>query len=110
MKWSVLETVISPETGMSFSLVTSPNGNRFALWHVYNPHIKPGQDLYIHAGNAWVYSGEHMARVQIYRADIFSSNLWENIKKHAGCDTYLVDDGCTFKTWCVISSCPHRRR
>lgn len=110
MKWTVLETLVSPETGMAFSLVVSDHKNKFILWHLYSARIKPENFLYIHAGIAWVYEGEQVSRIQIYRANFYCSSLWESLKKHAGCEKYLTEDQCTFKKFCVISPCPRHFR
>jgi len=110
LKWTVLETLVSPETGMAFTLVVSANNNKFILWHLYCARITSRKPFYVHAGMAWVYQGERIDRIQIYRVTLYCNNLWENLKKHAGCEKYITDEQCTLGTRCSISPCPRNLR
>lgn len=106
MRWILLDTVISPETGTSFSRLSTARNNQLIVWHAYNRHICPGKDVIYRSGKVWVKGTGKIHIIKVLKSDIYSHDAWQNLKKYCGCDKYLKGEGCSYIHYCVISRCP----
>ncbi len=106
MRWVLLDTVISPETGTSFSRLSTARKNQLIVWHAYNRHISPGKEIIYRDRKVWVKGTGKIHIVSVIKSDVYNAESWRNLKKYCGCDKYLRGGRCAYIHQCVIASCP----
>ncbi len=103
-KWIVIDTVIQPSSGISFSAVWCKI--KLIIWYQSDVFLPPGSLFTpIHSG---VILDDKKIPVTIYNVTSFNNKLWSLIKKSNGCPTNTVqlENKCPNKR-CILEICPY---
>lgn len=99
MEWKVVDTVISPSTGVSFSCIHSLKNLRLTLWYQADVYMPPGSIII--PFNKGVLINDKLYPVTVYNVTRFNPVLWNRLKKIA---TVLVTAILNQKPAVILSS------
>ncbi|EAM1647550.1 anti-adapter protein IraM, partial [Salmonella enterica] len=83
MEWKVVDTVISPSTGVSFSCIHSLKNLRLTLWYQADVYMPPGSIII--PFNKGVLINDKLYPVTVYNVTRFNPVLWKSLKENSHC-------------------------
>lgn len=110
MLYTISETILSPETTMSFTLLSRYKVPHSVLWHGYDPIIIAGTRVIIAGNRLCVIDDVKLHSLTFMNHSKLNRSLWETLKATAGCAKYVHEGKCTFSKRCCIKKCPYGYR
>jgi hypothetical protein len=110
MFYTVTETLVSPETHMSFTFISHPKKEAMIIWHVYNKNIVKGKKIIYKSGRVWFRENEIIKSLSLIKEQQFSMPFWKMLVTHTGCEKYIVNGACSYVHACTFAVCPYRYR
>ncbi|EBX2692067.1 anti-adapter protein IraM [Salmonella enterica subsp. enterica] len=106
MEWKVVDTVISPSTGVSFSCVHSLKNLRLTLWYQADVYMPPGSIII--PFNKGVLINDKLYPVTVYNVTRFNPVLWKSLKENSHCpgNCNPKPEACSYPFECLVSVCP----
>lgn len=88
MEWKVVDTVISPSTGVSFSCIHSLKNLRLTLWYQADVYMPPGSIII--PFNKGVLINDKLYPVTVYNVTRFNPVLWKSLKENSHCPVTAI--------------------
>lgn len=113
MKWIVIDSLVSPETGTMFSAISSFKNLRLVIWYKSSYLLFPG-DIVIPLQNT-IEVNNIIQDLHVFKVDIYKLNLWTTLKNNAGCPQNInlsniaegfIKQKCDNSSWCLFEECP----
>ncbi|MCZ4061602.1 hypothetical protein O3W44_24370 [Pantoea sp. LMR881] len=108
MEWYILETLISPESNTSFSLIVNTHNVHRIVWHEYYVDLVPGKHILLSKGKFMFKGKETVNLIRALKMIFYTQSTWGALKAYTGCEKYLEEDRCTYIQCCAIKSCPRQ--
>lgn len=108
MEWYLLETLISPETNTSFSLIVNVRNVHRIVWHMYDADLIPGKHILLNKGKIMFKGNKKVNLISVLNNLFYSETLWTALKAYTGCEKHIKEDHCTYVKRCAIKTCPRQ--
>lgn len=108
MEWFLLETLISPETATSFSLIMNHNKVCRIIWHEYDEDLTPGKYILLSKGKFMFEGREIIKLIRALKTDFYTKTAWNSLKAYTGCEKFLKKGQCGYAHRCAIKTCPRQ--
>ncbi|EFA6625145.1 anti-adapter protein IraM [Escherichia albertii] len=107
MNWIVIDTVIQPSSGISFSAIWCEI--KLIIWYQSDVFLPPDSSFTpVHAG---IILDNKKYPITIYNVTPFNKKLWSLIKNNKGCpaESEQPKNRCT-NDRCILAICPYGRK
>lgn len=108
MEWYLLETLISPESDTSFSLIVNTRNIHRIVWHEYDADLLPGKHILLSKGKFMFKGKETIKLIRTLKMQFYTQNVWSSLKAYTGCEKYLKEGYCIYAQRCAIKTCPRQ--
>ncbi|HBN1774052.1 TPA: anti-adapter protein IraM [Escherichia coli] len=107
MNWVVIDTVIQPSSGISFSAIWCEI--RLIIWYQSDVYLPPDSTFnLVHAG---IMLNNKNFPITIYNVTPFNKILWRLIKNNKGCPPESEQTGSRCPNdHCILAICPYGRK
>lgn len=106
MKWTTIETIVCPKTGIAFSAIVSYKMLKLIIWHEGSLMIPAGST--IEPDKNGIKINNIYQALTIYNVTPFNAKLWRNFKKMLQCtDAESATIYCQPTSPCVLKFCPY---
>ncbi|HBN2121840.1 TPA: anti-adapter protein IraM [Escherichia coli] len=107
MNWVVIDTVIQPSSGISFSAIWCEI--RLIIWYQSDVYLPPDSTFnLVHAG---IMLNNKNVPITIYNVTPFNKILWRLIKNNKGCPPESEQAGSRCPNdHCILAICPYGRK
>lgn len=108
MEWYILETLISPESDTSFSLIVNAHNVHRIVWHEYDADLAPKKHILLSKGKFMFKGKDTVNLIRALNMIFYTQGTWNALKAYTGCEKYLEEERCTYIQRCAIKSCPRQ--
>ncbi|EPN9363791.1 anti-adapter protein iraM [Cronobacter muytjensii] len=110
MDWKIVDTLASPDTGTTFTLVETPYGLRYILWFKGDYFLRRGQIL--STCNEGLRVDGRLRAISIIHAAPYSGRLWQNLAEKTNCpgNAGETTGACPGGKRCLFKLCPYGLR
>lgn len=107
MKWTVIDTISCPNTGIAFSGIVSLKMLKLIIWYEGSVIIPPGSVIEPFENSVKI-DGEYTP-MKIYNVTTFKQSAWKELKDKITCREGLLDDSalCLSPFRCALKVCPY---
>ncbi|GEC69376.1 anti-adapter protein IraM [Raoultella terrigena] len=107
MKWTVLNTIICPHSGVAFSSICGLRFLKFIVWYEADILLIPGESMKLYSSKVLINNKYHFFKV--YNIATYSDTQWESLRERPSCPhdfSATTAEGCCYQPHCVIKRCP----
>ncbi len=76
MKWTILNTLICPQSGIAFSAISSLRFLKFIMWYEADVILLPGESMKLYSSRVLINDQYHS--LKIYNITVYDEAQWEN--------------------------------
>lgn len=108
MKWTILNTLICPQSGIAFSAISSLRFLKFIMWYEADVILLPGESMKIYSSRVLINDQYHS--LKIYNITVYDEAQWEKLRERPSCPYQAggkQSDSCFFQSFCAIKRCPN---
>lgn len=107
MKWTVIDTLACPSTGIAFSSIVSMKMIKLVIWYEGDVIIPPGSTIEP-AGNGINIEGV-FTQLKVYNITTFRQTVWLEMKEKIKCPENEDNDSdkCLSPVKCALKVCPY---
>nr|WP_230979175.1 anti-adapter protein IraM [Intestinirhabdus alba] len=106
MEWKVVDTLISPSTGVSFSCICNIKNLTLTLWYQADIFLPPGS--VIEPSDRGVLINKKLHPITVYNVTRFNRHLWQTLNDNNHCpgNAEIKPDYCDYPQQCMVAACP----
>ncbi|WP_159871823.1 MULTISPECIES: anti-adapter protein IraM [unclassified Raoultella] len=107
MKWTVLNTIICPHSGVAFSSICGLRFLKFIIWYEADILLIPGESMKLYSSKVLIDNKYHFFKV--YNIATYSDTQWESLRERPSCPhdfSATTAEVCCYQPHCVIKRCP----
>lgn len=93
MKWTILNTLICPQSGIAFSAISSLRFLKFIMWYEADVILLPGESIRLYSSRVLINDQYHS--LKIYNITVYDEAQWENYVSDHRALTMPVASGLT---------------
>ncbi|EPH6762619.1 anti-adapter protein IraM [Cronobacter dublinensis] len=110
MDWKIVDTLASPDTGTTFTLVQTSYGLRYILWFKGDYFLRRGQVLATSPEGLLVDG--RLREIAVIHAAPHSARLWQNLAEKTDCpgNAGATTTACPAGKRCLFKLCPYGLR
>ncbi|MFO5758382.1 anti-adapter protein IraM, partial [Klebsiella pneumoniae] len=114
MKWTILNTLICPQSGIAFSAISSLRFLKFIMWYEADVILLPGESIRLYSSRVLINDQYHS--LKIYNITVYDEAQWEKLRERPSCPYHAGgerSDSCFYQSFCTIKRLPNniaRRR
>ncbi|HIE4689086.1 anti-adapter protein IraM [Klebsiella pneumoniae] len=108
MKWTILNTLICPQSGIAFSAISSLRFLKFIMWYEADVILLPGESIRLHSSRVLINDQYHS--LKIYNITVYDEAQWEKLRERPSCPYHAGgerSDSCFYQSFCTIKRCPN---
>ncbi|WEF27889.1 anti-adapter protein IraM [Klebsiella aerogenes] len=110
MKWTILNTLICPHTGVAFSSISGLRFLKFIIWYEADLLLLPGETIKLYSSKVLINEQYHS--LKIYNITLYDEKQWEKLRERPICP-YNFDiadpEPCVYQSHCAVKRCPNDR-
>ncbi|WP_435952005.1 anti-adapter protein IraM [Dryocola sp. BD626] len=106
MKWTVIDSVISPSTGTAFSCIISRRELKLMIWYKSSRLMLPGDEII--TSELGLFVNNQARELTICNISPFNASLWRTMMSQSECpgNAAVMPTRCDFKGKCYLEKCP----
>jgi len=110
VKWTVIDTVACPNTGIAFSSIVSTKMLKMVIWYEGKVIFPPGATLEPYRDGMAV-NGKYTP-LTAYNITAYNRDAWQTLKSKIACPEGTDNDSavCPSATTCALKTCPHGKK
>lgn len=110
MKWTVIDTIACPNTGIAFSSLVSLKMFKLVIWYEASVLFPPGATVEPYRDGMAV-NGKY-SPLTIYNITAYNRDAWQNMKSKIICPETMGNDSeyCLSPFRCALKICPYGKR
>ncbi|MBE3510125.1 anti-adapter protein IraM [Enterobacter cloacae complex sp. I2] len=110
MKWTVIDTIACPNTGIAFSSLVSLKMFKLVIWYESSVLFPPGATVEPYR-NGVVINGKYYPLIT-YNITTYNREAWQNMKNKIICSETMGNDSeyCLSPFSCALKICPHGKK
>ncbi|HDK7323774.1 MULTISPECIES: anti-adapter protein IraM [Cronobacter] len=109
MKWTTIDTIACPNTGIVFSSIVSFKMFKLILWYESDLIIPAGSAVEPYTNGIKINDIYHP--LTIYNVTSFNANLWRSLKEKLHCLEANEDNKYCLPTFpCALKVCPYGKK
>lgn len=110
MKWTVIDTIACPSTGIAFSAIVSLKMLKMVIWYEGDVLLPPGATVEPYRDGIAI-NGKYTP-LTIYHITTYNREAWFNMKNKITCPELLGNDSeyCLSPFKCALKSCPYGKK
>lgn len=108
MKWTILNTLICPQSGIAFSAISSLRFLKFIMWYEADVILLPGESMKFYSSRVLINDQYHS--LKIYNITVYDEAQWEKLRERPSCPYHAGgerSDSCFYQSFCAIKRCPN---
>lgn len=108
MKWTILNTLICPQSGIAFSAISSLRFLKFIMWYEADVILLPGESMKLYSSRVLINDQYHS--LKIYNITVYDEAQWEKLRERPSCPYHAGgerSDSCFYQSFCAIKRCPN---
>ncbi len=108
MKWTILNTLICPQSGIAFSAISSLRFLKFIMWYEADVILLPGESIRLYSSRVLINDQYHS--LKIYNITVYDEAQWEKLRERPSCPYHAGgerSDSCFYQSFCTIKRCPN---
>lgn len=83
MKWTILNTLICPQSGIAFSAISSLRFLKFIMWYEADVILLPGESIRLYSSRVLINDQYHS--LKIYNITVYDEAQWEKLRERPSC-------------------------
>lgn len=83
MKWTILNTLICPQSGIAFSAISSLRFLKFIMWYEADVILLPGESMKLYSSRVLINDQYHS--LKIYNITVYDEAQWEKLRERPSC-------------------------
>ncbi len=106
MKWTVIDSLISPTTGTAFSCIISCRELKLMLWYKASHLMMPGDEIV--TSDLGLFINGQLSKVTMCNIIPFNASLWRTMLAQSDCpgNADVKPARCHFEERCELAKCP----
>lgn len=110
MKWTVIDTIACPNTGIAFSSIVSLKMLKMVIWYEGSVLFPPGATVEPYR-DGMAINGKYTP-LTIYNITTYNSEAWKNMKNRISCPEIPGNDSefCLSPFKCALKMCPYGKK
>ncbi|ANG92762.2 hypothetical protein A8A57_10250 [Lelliottia amnigena] len=109
VKWTVIETIACPSTGIAFSSIVSLKMLKMIIWYEGSVIFPPGATIEPYRDGMAV-NGKYTP-LTLYNMTSYNTQLWQNMKVKISCpETGNESEYCLSPFRCALKVCPFGKK
>ena len=106
MKWTVIDSLISPTTGTAFSCIVSCRELKLMLWYKASHLMMPGDEIV--TSNLGVFINGQISQLTMCNVIPFNATLWRTMLTQSDCpgNAEIKPTRCDYEGKCHLKRCP----
>lgn len=110
MKWTVIDTIACPNTGIAFSSLVSLKMFKLIIWYEGSVLFPSGATVEPYR-DGMAINGTYTP-LTIYNITAYNHEAWQNMKSKIVCPETVGNDSeyCLSPFRCALKTCPHGKR
>jgi len=110
MKWTVIDTLACPSTGIAFSSIVSMKMIKLVIWYEGDVIIPPGATI-VPAGTGITIDGK-FTELKVYNITTFRKSVWLEMKQKITCPGSEDSESeyCLSPIRCALKVCPYGKK
>ncbi len=93
MKWTILNTLICPQSGIAFSAISSLRCLKFIMWYEADVILLPGESIRLYSSRVLINDQYHS--LKIYNITVYDEAQWEKLRERPSCPYHAGSSGLT---------------
>lgn len=93
MKWTILNTLICPQSGIAFSAISSLRFLKFIMWYEADVILLPGESMKLYSSRVLINDQYHS--LKIYNITVYDEAQWEKLRERPSCRIRLAASSLT---------------
>ncbi|EIW9480478.1 TPA: anti-adapter protein IraM [Klebsiella aerogenes] len=110
MKWTILNTLICPHTGVAFSSISGLRFLKFIIWYEAELLLIPGETMKLYSSKVLINDRYHS--LKIYNITRYDDKQWETLRERPTCPynfEVAEQESCLYQSYCAVKRCPNER-
>ncbi|MCT4703110.1 anti-adapter protein IraM [Enterobacteriaceae bacterium H20N1] len=106
MKWTVIDSLISPSTGTAFSCIISYRELKLIIWYKSSDFMMPGDEII--TSDLGVFINGQISYLTMCNVIPFNASLWRTMLAQSECpgNAEIKPTQCNFNGKCRLKKCP----
>ncbi len=104
MKWTILNTLICPQSGIAFSAISSLRFLKFIMWYEADVILLPGESIRLYSSRVLINDQYHS--LKIYNITVYDEAQWEKLRERPSCPYHAGgerSDSCFYQSFARLS-------
>ena len=104
MKWTILNTLICPQSGIAFSAISSLRFLKFIMWYEADVILLPGESIRLYSSRVLINDQYHS--LKIYNITVYDEAQWEKLRERPSCPYHAGgerSDSCFYQSLALLN-------